>query len=181
MPRGHFPYAEPAQQTLVALDVRDTGIRVRKNALEPLNRLLKAAQKDGVPLKVAAGFRSVETQREAFESGAKKQGISLRSYAWWTAPPGFSEHHTGLAVDFADPKRPNTNFTPASFAKTEAYAWLQSHAREFGFELSFRENNQLRVAFEPWHWRFVGDEESRAIFAVARQGRVAQDGVLNPK
>lgn len=170
----HLPYAESAPHTLVALD---TGIQVRKNALEPLTRLLRAAQKDGVPLKVAAGFRSVETQRGIYESGAKKKGISLRSYAWWTAPPGFSEHHTGLAVDFADPKRPEANFTPASFSKTEAYVWLSSHAKEFGFELSFGEHNGLRVAFEPWHWRFVGDEESRAIFAVARQGRAAQDGV----
>ena len=177
MPRGHFPYAETAHQSLVALD---TGILVRKNALDPLTRLLQAAQRDGVPLKVATGFRSIEAQREAFESGAKKKGIPMRSYAWWTAPPGFSEHHTGLAVDFADPKKPQTNFTPASFSKTEAYAWLQAHAKEFGFELSFQEGNGLRVAFEPWHWRFVGDEESRAIFAMARQGRVAQDGVRIP-
>jgi len=172
--RRHLPYAESAPPTLVALDAR---IQVRKNALEPLTRLLRAAQKAGVPLKVAAGFRSVETQRQTFEAGAKKKGISLRSYAWWTAPPGFSEHHTGLAVDFADLKRPMTDFTPAGFSKTEAYAWLKAHAQEFGFELSFGEHNGLRVAFEPWHWRFVGDAESRAIFAVARQGRVAQDGV----
>ena len=171
----HLPYAESAPQALVAMG---TGIQVRKNALEPLTRLLQAAQKDGVPLYVAAGFRSVETQRGIYESGAKKKGISLRSYAWWAAPPGFSEHHTGLAVDFADIKRPKTNFTPASFTKTEAYAWLKSHAQEFGFELSFGEHSGLSVAFEPWHWRFVGDEESRAIFAMARQGRVAQDGVL---
>ena len=176
--RRHLPYAESDPQALVALD---TGIQVRKNVLGPLTRLLQAAEKDGVPLKVVAGFRSVETQRVAYESGARKKGISLQSYAWWTAPPGFSEHHTGLAVDFADPKRPKTNFTPASFLKTEAYAWLKSHAPEFGFELSFGENSGLRVAFEPWHWRFVGDEESRAIFAVARQGRVAQDGILVPQ
>ncbi|MBL0312765.1 MAG: M15 family metallopeptidase [Holophagaceae bacterium] len=173
-PRGHLAYAEAPQQALVALD---SGIQVRKNVLEQLIRLLQAAERDGVPLKVAAGFRSIEMQRAAFESGAKKKGISLRSYAWWTAPPGFSEHHTGLAVDFADPKRPKTNFTPSSFSKTEAYAWLKSHAKGFGFELSFGQNSGLRVAFEPWHWRFVGDDESRAIFAMARPGRVAQDGV----
>lgn len=172
--RRHLPYAESAPETLVALD---PGILVRKNALGPLTQLLKAAQKAGIALKVAAGFRSVESQRKTFEAGARKQGISPRSYAWWTAPPGYSEHHTGLAVDFVDIKRPKTDFTPASFSKTEAYAWLKANAQEFGFELSFGENNGLRVAFEPWHWRFVGDAESRAIFAVARQGRVAQDGV----
>ncbi len=166
--RRHLPYAEPAPLALVALDGETL---VHKNAVGPLMNLLQAAKKDGVPLRVAAGFRSVEMQRAAYESGARKKGISLRSYAWWTAPPGFSEHHTGLAVDFTDLRKPKTDFTPATFSKTEAYAWLKSHAPEFGFELSFEERNTLRVAFEPWHWRFVGDAESRAIFAVARQGR----------
>ncbi len=175
--RRHLPYAESAPQTLVALD---TGIQVRKNALEPLTRLLQAAQKDGVPLKVATGFRSVETQRGVYESGAKKKGISPRSYAWWTAPPGFSEHHTGLAVDFVDPGKPRTNFRPSTFSKTEAFAWLKTHAKAFGFELSFGQNSGFRVAFEPWHWRYVGDGESRAIFAMARRGSLAQDGVLPP-
>lgn len=176
-PRGHLPYAEAPAHRLVALS---PGIEVRRNALEPLTRLLRAAELDGVSLRVAAGFRSVETQRRTFEAGAKKKGISRRSYAWWTAPPGFSEHHTGLAVDFVDPGRPRTNFRPSSFSKTEAYAWLKTHAKSFGFELSFGQNSGVRVAFEPWHWRYVGDEESRAIFAMARRGSLPQDGVLPP-
>lgn len=178
LPRGHFPYAEPDPESLVPFA---SGIQVRKNAVDPLSQLLQAAERDGVQLKVAAGFRSVEMQRKVYETGAKKKGISLRSYAWWTAPPGFSEHHTGLAVDFVDVVRPKTNFRPSSFSKSGAYVWLKSHAKGFGFELSFGENSGLRVAFEPWHWRFVGDEESQTIFAVARQGRVAQDGVPIPR
>lgn len=177
-PRGHLPYTEADQGILVPLGA---GIQVRKNALDSLTRLLQAAEKDGVPIRVAAAFRSVEMQRWVYESGAKKKGISLRSYAWWTAPPGFSEHHTGLAVDFVDTERPKTNFRPSSFSKTMAYVWLKSHADGFGFELSFGENSGLRVAFEPWHWRYVGDEESRAIFAMARQGRADQDGVPLPR
>jgi D-alanyl-D-alanine carboxypeptidase len=175
-----LPYAEAAPESLVALSDGNRGsqgILVRKNALDPLTRLLQAAEKDGIQLKVAAGFRSIETQRTTFESGAKKKGISLKSYAWWTAPPGFSEHHTGLAVDFVDTERPKTNFRPSSFSKTMAYVWLKAHANGFGFELSFGENSGLRVAFEPWHWRFVGDQETQTIFAVARQGRGAQDRV----
>ncbi len=148
--------------------------------MEPLTRLLRAAERDGISLRAAAGFRSVETQRRAFEAGAKKKGISLSSNAWWTAPPGFSEHHTGLAVDFVVPARPGTNFRPSSFSKTEAYVWLKAHAKAFGFELSFGQNSGVRVAFEPWHWRYVGDDESRAIFAMARRGSLAQDGVLPP-
>ena len=168
---GHVEYAEVPQECLGELN----GIQIRKNALEPLSKLLEAARKDHISLKVAAGFRSVELQRSLFESGAKKKGISKKAYAWWTAPPGYSEHHTGLAVDFVDPARSETNFTPARFSKTLVYGWLKVHAPEFGFELSFQGGNGLPVAFEPWHWRYVGDVESRAIFAVARPGRAAQD------
>lgn len=162
--------------TLVDLE----GVLVRRDAREPLARLLDAARKDGIKMKPATAFRSLEQQRRLFESGAKKKGISKTSYAWWTAPPGFSEHHTGLAVDFVEAGNPKADFTPERFKKTGAFAWLKNNAARFGFELSFPENNGLRVAFEPWHWRYVGDDAAQAIFAVARAGRVAQDGSTPP-
>ncbi len=169
---GHLEYGEAPSVSLGELG----GIQVRMNVLEPLSKLLEAAHKDGISLKVAAGFRSVALQRSLFEVGAKKKGISQKAYAWWTAPPGYSEHHTGLAVDFVDPEKPKTNFAPVLFSKTAAYAWLKVYGPKFGFELSFPGGHGLPVAFEPWHWRYVGDEESRAIFAVARPGRAAQYG-----
>ena len=177
LPRGHLPYSEAPEESLVDLE----GVRVRRNLVEPLSRLLAAARKDGINLKASVAFRSVPLQRSIYESGARKKGISLRSYAWWTAPPGFSEHHTGLAVDFVDASRPKASFTPDLFKRTTAFTWLKAHAPSFGFEQSFPEGNRLRVAFEPWHWRFVGDGESRTIFAMAREGRYAQDGTtLSP-
>lgn len=168
----HLAYEEAPSGTLVTVE----GMLVRKNAREPLSRLLEAARKDGIHMRTATAFRSVEEQRRLFEAGAKKKNISQKSYGWWTAPPGFSEHHTGLAVDFVEVGNSKADFTPELFRKTAAFAWLKVRASQFGFELSFPENNGLRVAFEPWHWRYVGDEAARAIFAVARAGRVAQDG-----
>lgn len=173
----HLPYAEAAPGALTELE----GVRVRNDAREPLARLLEAARKDGVRLRIAAGFRSVEQQRQLFVSGAKKKGITKESYAWWTAPPGFSEHHSGLAVDFTEEGNPRSDFNPEVFRKTAAFAWLRARAAQFGFELSFPENNGKRVAFEPWHWRYVGDDSARAIFAVARAGRLAQDGSIPGK
>ncbi len=173
-PRRHLPYAEVAPGDLVSLD---GGIRVHRVLQAPLAALLAAAREAGVALKVGAGFRSMEAQRLIFESGARKKGLSPASYAWWTAPPGYSEHHTGLAVDFIDPERPQSNFTPALFVQTPGYSWLRDHAPAFGFELSFPEHSGLRVAFEPWHWRYVGDAGAQGIFAMARAHRAAQDGV----
>ena len=64
-------------------------------------------------------------------------------------PPGFSEHHSGCAVDLSVsgevPLQPG-------FAQTPAYAWLTAHAADFDFYLSFPEGNPQGYAFEPWHW-----------------------------
>ena len=75
-----------------------------------------------------------------------------------SAPPGFSEHHTGYALDICD----DTLVLDESFASTEAYRWLQDNARAFNFEMSFPESGQ--VAFEPWHWRFEGETEAIEAF-----------------
>ncbi len=74
------------------------------------------------------------------------------------APPGFSEHHTGYALDICD----ETLSLDESFAETRAYRWLQQNARAFNFELSFPRHGE--VSFEPWHWRFEGETEAIEAF-----------------
>ncbi|MFN9165469.1 MAG: D-alanyl-D-alanine carboxypeptidase family protein, partial [Pseudanabaena sp.] len=50
------------------------------------------------------------------------------------------------------------------FEKTPAFQWLQNNAAKYGFEMSFPPNNPQGVMYEPWHWRFVGDDDSLATF-----------------
>jgi D-alanyl-D-alanine carboxypeptidase len=78
------------------------------------------------------------------------------------APPGHSEHHTGLAIDVGDGARPACDVEPC-FEETAAAAWLAEHARTFGFELSFPRGSR-QPHYEPWHWRYRGDEASRRVF-----------------
>ena len=67
------------------------------------------------------------------------------------AAPGYSEHHTGRAVDIATPgSRPLTG----EFETTNAFGWLESRAVEFGFSLTYRRDNPWGMAYEPWHWCF---------------------------
>ena len=73
----------------------------------------------------------------------------------YSAPSGYSEHHTGLAVDI--------NETEEWFKDSPAYPWLLEHAGEFGFENSFPENNVQGLGFEPWHWRYVGVKNAQEI------------------
>ena len=83
------------------------------------------------------------------------------------APPGHSEHHTGYALDIGEAGNGATDLSE-QFEKTAAFAWLQKNAPYYSFELSFPKDNQQGVSYEPWHWRYVGDQASLELFHRAR-------------
>ena len=163
---GHFPYAVAPKAELRALTVNPNK-RVHREAWAATEALLAEARAAGFRFIVFAAHRTLEDQRILFEEGAKQKGLTLAQRAREVAPPGYSEHHTGFALDFGDPRHPKTHKN-ATFAKTDAYRWLQAHAPAHGFELSFPEGNAQGVTFEPWHWRFVGSEGARKVFARGR-------------
>ena len=71
-------------------------------------------------------------------------------------------------MDIGDANQPNVHLSTA-FEDTSAFAWLQSHAPRYSFELSFPKGNSQGVSYEPWHWRYVGDQESLETFYNARK------------
>lgn len=119
------------------------------------------ASKSDVHLRVISGFRPPERQRELFREAQKRHG--RRRGIRWLAPPGFSEHQTGWALDLADEKAAETD-DDSSFESTIAFRWLRENAGRFGFELSFPPGNWQGVGYEPWHWRFVGTPEAWEAF-----------------
>lgn len=66
-----------------------------------------------------------------------------------SAAPGFSEHHTGRALDLTTPGGP---VLEEPFEHTDAFAWLSESAGSFGFHLSYPRGNSHGIAYEPWHW-----------------------------
>jgi len=109
-----------------------------------------AAAADGVTLLLVSGFRSIDYQARLFRKKINA-GQSLGEILAVNAAPGFSEHHTGRAIDIATPgSRPLTE----EFENADAFAWLSEHAGQFGFALSYPRNNEAGFVFEPWHWAF---------------------------
>lgn len=159
---GHRAYEDAPAETLVALTA-DGRIRLRQTAADQFQAMAAAAAAEGVYLAPLSGFRSQADQAHIFFGVKAERGESPGDRAEVSAPPGYSEHHTGYALDIGDSDQPETDVEP-SFADTEAYRWLQANAVRYGFELSFPENNPQGVAFEPWHWRFVGDRDSLETF-----------------
>ena len=171
---GHFAYPEVAEADLVEVGpYRQTRrmVQLRLPTAEALTRMSQAARQAGLELVPISGFRSVAYQEKLFAKAIEKRGSEIEA-ARWVAPPGYSEHHTGLAVDLGAGPEPEADVEPA-FGDTSAYLWLTQHAVSFGFEMSFPANNPQGVGCEPWHWRFVGTPEAAGIFALARKSLFA--------
>jgi D-alanyl-D-alanine carboxypeptidase len=151
---GHMQYMEAKKHELVAVGAYPDGKKMylQKDAYDNYLELRALAQKAGVKLKMIYGFRSKTYQKYLFKRAIKRYG-TIEKAAKVVAPPGYSQHHTGFAVDLGDLDSPQSDLK-ASFAETKAYAWLTSHARSFGFYLSFPENNAQNISFEPWHWYY---------------------------
>lgn len=132
-----------------------SGYALHPDAAAAFLELQAAAAEDFVELFLVSAFRSEEEQRYLFYDVARQRGQTLEERAEVSAPPGHSEHATGLAID--------VNSLEGSFAGTTSYAWLQANAEDYGFELSFPKDNEMGIAFEPWHWRFVGSDYAKQI------------------
>ncbi len=159
---GHLPYEEAPLSELQPI-TPDGRIKLRTAAAEKFNAMSAAAQADGIVLVPISGFRSVQEQQHLFFDIKAQRGQVASKRAEVSAPPGYSEHHTGYAVDIGDSRTPATNLSP-SFEETAAFKWLEEHAPYYSFELSFPKGNPQGISYEPWHWRFVGDSKSLETF-----------------
>jgi D-alanyl-D-alanine carboxypeptidase len=163
---GHLLYEE-APKTELAPITRDGGIMLRKAAAEKFDQMVDAAAAEGIPLVPLSGFRSVAEQESVFFDVKAERGEVATKRAVVSAPPGYSEHHTGYAIDIGDGNHPGADLQ-FDFEDTAAFKWLKENAAYYSFELSFPKNNSLGVSYEPWHWRFVGDRHSLETFYRAR-------------
>lgn len=176
MPKyGHLPYAvsELSQMTLIASYAEGDGQRqetLHPEAAVALLEMVAQARAEGIWLVPASGFRTIAQQRTLFNAQMAKQG-SAEAAALVSAPPGYSEHHTGYAVDLTDGSLSQADDISVAFAATPAYQWLLGNAEQFNFELSFPEGNPQGISFEPWHWRYVGSPAAIAVFSPAANGQ----------
>jgi D-alanyl-D-alanine carboxypeptidase len=152
--RGFVAQEEPAQ-----LQVAELGEDGREFLLTPAttaawHSMKIAAQQDGVHLLLVSAFRSIERQAEIIRAKLK-EGQHVADILRICAPPGYSEHHTGRAIDLDSDE--GAACLSVSFDSTAAFAWLQCHAAEFGFTLSYPPGNSSGYQYEPWHWCYQAD------------------------
>ena len=167
---GHLPYEEVSQSELTSISA-DGRIKLRHAAAQKFKDMQLAAKADGVLLNPISAFRTISQQDHLFFRVKEQRVQGATKRAEVSAPPGYSEHHTGYAIDIGDAKVPATN-VEVEFENTAAFRWLQANAARYSFELSFPRNNPQGISYEPWHWRFVGDRHSLETFYKARTSEV---------
>lgn len=164
---GHLPYQQAPESSLEAVTA-DGSIRLRSPAAQAFEKMQAAAAADGVDLVPLSGFRSTAEQKHLFFDIKAQRGQVTTKRAEVSAPPGYSEHHTGYAIDLGDAQAPETHIVE-SFEQTEAFAWLKENAAHYSFELSFPRDNPQGISYEPWHWRYVGNQDSLETFYRKRE------------
>jgi D-alanyl-D-alanine carboxypeptidase len=117
-------------------------------ARDALTAMAAQAARDGIELRIDSGYRSAAYQRKVYIRLMEEKNKSFAEAARYVAPPGYSEHMLGLAVDFAP--------SDWRFVKTPAYGWLKQHAAAFGFRETYPESRPNHQPWEPSHWRYIG-------------------------
>ena len=138
-------------------------IQIRDIAAEPLKELIQAAQKGEINLYITNGYISYETQKDYYEDRVTLIGETEANKVMPKA--GYSEHQTGLAVDFTDD--PSSNAQVVSFSETKAGVWLKKNAYKYGFILRYPEGKEriTGYSFMPWHYRYVGVKTSTSMYS----------------
>lgn len=145
---------EPEHLVEAGVDMFGREQRMTPETLSAWQRMQQAAADDGVSLLLVSAYRSVDYQAELIRRKLAT-GRTLEDILKVNAAPGFSEHHTGRAIDIACPDEPPLE---ESFEKTEAFAWLSARAGQFGFVMTYPRGHQHAISYEPWHWCYRLDQ-----------------------
>lgn len=119
--------------------------------LQCWKKIKSQADSDGIEILLVSAYRSTEYQKSIFDKKIKS-GESLENILKVNAAPGYSEHHTGRALDLATPGYPPLT---EAFEETDAFQWLKENAAAFYFKMSFPRENPYGLNYEPWHWACI--------------------------
>ena len=120
------------------------------------NLLKNEALKNGYDIDIMSGYRTYDYQEKIYNSLIRDKGLN---YAFrHIAPPGASEHQTGLAIDICVYYEGKC-YCEYDTSDFEEIKWLHKNAHRFGFVLRYMEGCEdiTGYNYEPWHFRYVGN------------------------
>ena len=114
----------------------------------------KAAKKDSIDLQFVSAFRSFDSQKKIIERKLNR-GSLINKILEENKLPGYSEHHTGKAIDFTSKK---LNTLSTQFENSKEFKWIAENASTYNFYLSYPKDNEEGIMYEPWHWMFKNND-----------------------
>lgn len=145
-----------AQKDWAPSDLVDfEGQQLRAEAAQAARTMMDAAKAEGVTLTVSSAYRSYAVQQQTYQHWVSVNGQKVADQL--SARPGYSEHQTGLAIDFSSPEGCRLE---ECYEDTRAGRWLAKNAQNYGFILRFPKGQQAVTGylFEPWHYRYLGKD-----------------------
>jgi len=141
-------------------------VTIASIVVNDLIEMRDAATRDGIKLYIASAYRTAAEQEIIFNETVASyiaQGYTEQLAAGMVARPGYSEHQTGLAIDFSGGENQDA-----------MQDWLRQNSYKYGFIERYPAGGRSKTGYnyEPWHYRYVGKEHARAIFA---QGIVLEE------
>jgi len=147
-------FEEPGSLVSVGPNIVGKEQKLTPETAHAWQQMVLAATNDNIVLLVVSGFRAITYQADLFKKKLAA-GQTIDKILCVNAAPGYSEHHTGCAIDIATPdSRPLT----LEFEGTPAFSWLTNNAANFGFSMSYERDNPWGIDYEPWHWFFSKDD-----------------------
>ena len=159
MPDGYVP----------ELTTLTNGLQVDTRCYPALQRMMDDCRAAGFSPIICSAYRPWETQIRLFDTNVerfKQQGMTQEQAEAETAKsvavPGTSEHQLGLALDIVDK---SYQMLEEDQQDTPAQKWLMANCWRYGFILRFPKDKEAvtGITYEPWHYRYVGEEAAKAI------------------
>lgn len=151
----------------VELKTLANGLQVDERIYDDLNDMLTDCRQAGLEPIVCSAYRTEATQTRLYRnkisrllSAGWSRATVAQEAARWVAPPGTSEHQTGLALDIVSA---DYQLLDEKQAQTPEQQWLMAHCWEYGFVLRYPTDkcDITGIGYEPWHYRYVGKEAAR--------------------
>jgi len=140
----------------------DEDIQVEKEAYNQYKKLEKELKKEGITIVLDSTYRSVKAQQELWDEWSKDPEKGPDYVKKFVAVPGYSEHHTGLAIDICLKINGELVYdNDEMIAQKEIFKKIHSKLAKYGFILRYPDGKKDKTgyAYEPWHFRYVGSEK----------------------
>ena len=163
------PWNKLPEDYTVELKKLPNGLQVDARIYDDLTAMLFDCRKAGLRPLVCSAYRTQEKQTKLYNNKIARlraagysREAAIREAGRWVAVPGTSEHQTGLAVDLV---ASSYQILDQKQEQTAEQKWLMEHCWEYGFILRYPSDKSAvtGIGYEPWHYRYVGRETSKAI------------------